>query len=89
MTAGVPSPPSREEALEAAAEAVRDARATERNAILQARRVLQHAAKAHDRAVRDAAKRLRRDNTDTDTAKQELAAAPRRSPVDRRDPPAA
>jgi hypothetical protein len=75
MTAGVPSPPSREEALEAAAEAVRDARATERDAILEAQRVLRHAEKAHDRAVRDAAKRLRRDNTDTDTAKQELAAA--------------
>src|SRR5215212_2947561 len=55
MAAGVPSPPNREEALEAAAEVVRDARATER----------------------DAAKRLRRDDTDTDTAtaKQELAAA--------------
>jgi hypothetical protein len=73
MTAGVPSPPSREEALEAAAEAVRDARATERDAILEAQRVLRHAEKAHDRAVRDAAKRLRRNNTDTD--KQELAAA--------------
>jgi hypothetical protein len=75
MTAGVPSPPSRKEALEAAAEAVRDARATERDAILEAQRVLRHAEKAHDRAVRAVAKRLRRDNTDTDTATQELAAA--------------
>jgi len=77
MAAGVPSPPNREEVLEAAAEVVRDARATERDAILEAQRVLRHAEKAHDRAVRHAAKRLRRDDTDTDTAtaKQELAAA--------------
>jgi hypothetical protein len=75
MSAGVPSPPSREEALEAAAGAVRDARATERDAILEAQRVLRHAEKAHDRAVRDAAKRLRQGNTDTATAEQELAAA--------------
>ena len=73
MTAGVPTPPSREEALEAAAEAVRNARATDRNAILEAQRVLRHAERAHHQAVRDAAKRLRRDKTDT--AKQELAAA--------------
>jgi hypothetical protein len=73
MSAGVPSPPSREEAIEAAAEAVRDARTTDRDAILEARRVLRHAEKVHDQAVRGAAKCLRQNNTDT--AKQELAAA--------------
>jgi len=75
MSAGVPSPPSRDEAIEAAAEAVRDARTTDRDAILEAQYVLRHAEKAHDRAVRDAAKHLHQDNTDTDAAKQELAAA--------------
>ena len=75
MSAGVPSPPSREEAIDAAAEAVRDARTTERDAILEAQRVLRHAEKVHERAVRDAAKRLRQGNTDTDSAQQALAAA--------------
>jgi Bacterial PH domain len=75
MSAGVPSPPSPEEAIDAAAEAVRDARTTDRDAILEAQRVLRHAEKVHDQAVRDAAKRLHQDNTDTDAAKQELAAA--------------
>ncbi len=75
MSADVPSPPSRAEAIEAAAEAVRDARTTDRDAILEAQRVLRHAEKVHDQAVRDAAKRLHQDNTDTDAAKQELAAA--------------
>ena len=75
MSAGVPSPPSRQQALEAAAEAVRDARTTDRDAILEAQRVLRHAEKDHDRAVRAAAKRLRHDADDDDTAEQELAAA--------------
>jgi hypothetical protein len=75
MSAGVPGPPSRAEAIEAAAEAVRDARTTDRDAILEAQRVLRHAEKVHDRAVRDAAKRLHQGNTDTDAAEQELAAA--------------
>jgi Bacterial PH domain len=75
MSAAVPSPPSREEAIEAAAEAVRDARTTDRDALLEAQRVLRHAEKVHDRAVRDAAKRLHKGNTDTDTAQQALAAA--------------
>ena len=74
MSAGVPSPPSRDEAIEAAAEAVRDARTTDRDAILEAQRVLRHAEKVHDRAVRDAAKRLDQDGTDTDAAQRELAA---------------
>jgi hypothetical protein len=75
MSAGLPSPPSREEALEAAAEAVRDARATDRDAILEAHRVLRHAEKVHDRAVRDAAKRLNEHQTDTNAAQQGFAAA--------------
>jgi Bacterial PH domain len=75
MSAGVPGPPSRVEAIEAAAEAVRDARTTDRDAILEAQRVLRHAEKVHDRAVRDAAKRLHQGNTDTDAAEQKLAAA--------------
>ncbi len=75
MSAGAPSPPSRKEAIDAAAEAVRDARATDRDAILEAQRVLRHAEKAHHQAVRDAAKRLRQNNTDTNSAQQELAAA--------------
>src|SRR5215212_3946107 len=75
VSAGVPSPPSPEEAIDAAAEAVRDARTTDRDAILEAQRVLRHAEQVHDQAVRDAAKRLHQDNTDTDAAKQELAAA--------------
>jgi len=72
MSAGVPSPPSREQALEAAAEAVRDARSTDRDAILEAQRVLRHAEKIHDHAVRVATKRLHQDGTD---AAQQLAAA--------------
>jgi cystathionine beta-lyase/cystathionine gamma-synthase len=75
MSAGVPGPPSRAEAIDAAAESVRDARTTDRDAILEAQRVLRHAEKAHDQAVRDAAKRLHQDNTDADAAQQELAAA--------------
>ena len=75
MSAGVPGPPSRKEALQAAAEAVRDARTTDRDAILEAQRVLRHAEKDHDRAVRAAAKRLQREDTDADTAAQALAAA--------------
>jgi hypothetical protein len=75
MSTGAPSPPSRKEAIDAAAEAVRDTRATDRDAILEAQRVLRYAEKAHDRAVRDAAKRLRQDNTDNDSAQRELAAA--------------
>lgn len=75
MSAGVPSPPSPEQAIDAAAEAVRDARTTDRDAILEAQRVLRHAEKVHDQAVRDATKRLHQDNTDTDAAKQALAAA--------------
>src|SRR5215212_8103958 len=75
MSAGVPGPPSRVEAIEAAAEAVRDARTTDRDAILEAQRVLRHAEKVHDRAVRDAAKRLHQGNTDTDAAEQKLAPA--------------
>jgi hypothetical protein len=75
MSAGAPSPPSREDALEAAAEAVRRARTTDRDAILEAQRVLRNAEKVHDRAVREAAKRLHRADHGTDTAQQELAAA--------------
>jgi hypothetical protein len=75
MSAGVPSPPSREEAIEAAAEAVREARTTDRDAILKAQRILRHAEKVHDRAVRDAAKHLREGKTDTDAAQQQFAAA--------------
>jgi hypothetical protein len=75
MSAGVPSPPSRDEAIEAAAEAVRDAHTTDRDAILEAQRVLRRAEKVHDRAVRDAAKRLHQDDTDTDAAQREFAAA--------------
>ena len=72
MSAGVPSPPSREQALEAAADAVRDALSTDRDAILEAQRVLRHAEKIHDHAVRVATKRLHQDGTD---AAQQLAAA--------------
>jgi hypothetical protein len=75
MSAGVPSPPSREEALEAAAEAVRGARSTDRDAILEAQRVLRHAEKVHDRAMRDAAKRLHADKTDTNAAQHQFASA--------------
>jgi hypothetical protein len=75
MSAAVPSPPSRKEAIDAAADAVRDARTTDRDAILEAQRVLRHAEKAHHQAVRDAAKRLRQDNADPGNAKQELAEA--------------
>jgi hypothetical protein len=74
-SAGVQSPPSREAALEAAAKAVRDARTTDHNAILEARRVLRHVEKVHDRAVRNAAKRLHEDNSDTDAAQLQFAAA--------------
>lgn len=86
MSAGVPSPPSREQALEAAAEAVRDARSTDRDAILEAQRVLRHAEKIHDHAVRVATKRLHQDRTGTDAAQQQLAAAhaDRRSMADAR-----
>lgn len=75
MSAGAPIPPSREDALEAAAEAVRDARTTDRDAILEAQRVLRHAEKDHDRAVREATKRLHREAPGTDAAQQQLAAA--------------
>ena len=75
MSAGVPSPPSREEVLEAAAEAARDTRSTDRDAILEAQRVLRHAEKAHDRAVREAQKHLRAAKSDTGPAQRELAAA--------------
>ncbi len=74
MSAGVPSPSSREQALEVAAEAVREARTTDRDAILEAQRVLRHAEQVHDRAVRDAAKHLREAKTDT-AAQQQFAAA--------------
>ena len=70
MSAG---PPSRADALEAAAEAVRDARSTDRDAILEAQSVLRHAEKGHDRAVHDAEKRLHAE--DTDAAQEALAAA--------------
>ena len=60
-------PPSRADALETAAEAVRDARSTDRDAILEAQRVLRHAEKVHDRAVHDAEKR--------NASEQELADA--------------
>lgn len=70
MSAG---PPSRADALEAAGEAVRDARSTDRDAILDAQRVLRHAEKAHDRAVRTAEKHLHAEATDA--ARQALAAA--------------
>jgi len=54
---------------------VREARTTDRNAILEARRVLRHVEKVHDRAVRNAARRLHEDNSDTDAAQLQFAAA--------------
>ena len=69
----MPSPPSREAAVDAAAEAMRDAHITDRDALLEAQRVLRHAEKVHDHAVREAAKRLHHDNTDA--AQQQLTAA--------------
>lgn len=57
MNADAPAPPTRREALEAAGGAVRDARSTDRDAILAAQHVLREAEKAHDRAVHDAERR--------------------------------
>ena len=54
---------------------MRDARLSDRDAILDARRVLRQAERAHDRAVRDAAKRLREEKRDTEGAEEALAAA--------------
>ena len=78
MTAGAPDPPGREAALEAAAGAVRDARVTDRDAILEAQRVLRDAERAHDRAVREAEKRLdalRTHSGDADGAEKAVAEA--------------
>lgn len=75
MNAGVPDPPDREAALAAAAEAVREARASDRDAIREAQRVLRGAERAHDRAVHDAEKNLREEATDPDAAARAVAAA--------------
>ncbi len=75
MSASTPDPPSRGEALDAAAEAVRGARTTDRDAILEAQHVLRHAEKAHDRAVHEAEKRLRDGSADRGAAEEAFAAA--------------
>jgi hypothetical protein len=58
MDAGVPPAPTRQEAVEAAAHAVRTAQSTDRDALMAARRLLRDAEKAHVRVVRDAERRL-------------------------------
>jgi hypothetical protein len=73
--AGVPEPPSRNAAIDEAGKAVRDARYTDRDAILEARRVLRDAEKAHDRAVRRAAKRLHDEERDSNGAEKAFAVA--------------
>jgi hypothetical protein len=75
MNASAPRPPSREAALQAAGGAVRAARSTDRDAILEARRVLRGAEKAHDRAVRVAEHRQREGEADDSAAAQAVAAA--------------
>jgi hypothetical protein len=75
MNADVPPPAGRVEALEVAGDAVRDARSTDRDAILAAQRVLRQAEQAHDRAVRLAEERARADAPDADAAQRALEAA--------------
>lgn len=75
MDVDTPDPPSRAEAVEAAAEALRAAHATDRDAILEAQRVLRHAEKAHDRAVHLAEKRLKAEAADPAAAQRAFADA--------------
>jgi len=75
MNGSTPTPPSRGEALDEAGEAARGARNTDRDAILEAQRVLRHAEKAHDRAVHDAERRLREHTDDSGDAERVFAAA--------------
>jgi hypothetical protein len=57
MDAGTPAP-SRREAVDAAASAVRTAHSTDRDELAAARRLLRDAEKAHGRVVRDAERQL-------------------------------
>jgi Bacterial PH domain len=53
MRADVPAPPSREAAIATAAEAVRSARTSDRDAILDAQRSLRRAEKLHERGTHE------------------------------------
>jgi Bacterial PH domain len=58
MPGGVPPPPRTGPALEAAANAIRDAQSSDRDEILEAQRALRQAEKAHDRAIDEARRDL-------------------------------
>ena len=77
MSADASGSSAREAALEAAGAAVRDARGTDRDAILAAQRILRDAEKAHADAVRRAEADVRRDPTDAAEASLTAARADR------------